>query len=59
MGNVKSSPTPKRGGEWGAAELQPLPQIELKNTHFIEPVLSDVLSDLPYSRNQLLKSASG
>jgi len=50
MGNVKSSPTPKRGGEWGAAELQPLPQIELKK---------HVLSDLPYSRNQLLKSTSG
>ena len=52
-----SSPKPKRAGRGGDAELQPLPKIELKKTDVIETMISNVLSDVPYSRNQLLKSA--
>jgi hypothetical protein len=43
---------PKLGGG-AAAGLQPLPTIRiLKNTGFVDTMLSKVLRDLPFTRNQ-------
>jgi hypothetical protein len=44
-----------RGG--GATGLQPFQNQNLKNTHFVDIMISKVLRDLPFSRNQPLKSA--
>jgi hypothetical protein len=47
----------------GATDLQPPPQPEtpknlnLKNTNFVDIVISNVLIDFPFSGNQPLKSA--
>jgi hypothetical protein len=45
--------------QWGAAGLQPpqTPQNRNKNTHFVDITISNVICDLPFSRNQPLKSA--
>jgi hypothetical protein len=48
------SGTPKGGGGcWPAA---PPPSLDLKNTNFVDKI-SDVLCDLPFSKNQSLKPA--
>jgi hypothetical protein len=50
-----------RTQEWGAAGLQPptkpLQNRNLKNTYFVDIMISKVLRDLHFSRNQTLKSA--
>jgi hypothetical protein len=46
---------PKEGGSWAAAPQTPQNR-NLRNTHFVVTI-SDVLRDLPFSRNQPMKSA--
>jgi hypothetical protein len=57
--NVKSRPVAHPGRE--AAGLQPpLPNPQnrnVKNTYLVDIMISEVLRDLPFSRNQTLKSA--
>ena len=46
---------PKEGGSWAAAPQTPQNR-NLRNTHFVVTI-SEVLRDLPFSRNQPMKSA--
>jgi hypothetical protein len=43
-----------KGGCWGAAPPKPKNQ-DLKNTDYVDVMISNVLRDLPFSRNQPLK----
>jgi hypothetical protein len=46
-----------QGGGGGAPGYSPPPKPEFKNTDFVDIMISKVLRDLPFSRNQPLKSA--
>ena len=47
-----------RGGVEGAAGLQPPSKSKcIKHNSFLDVVIPNVLSDLPFSKNQRLKSA--
>jgi hypothetical protein len=45
-----------RAPKGGCRAENPLPQIELKKTDFVDEMIRRVLRDLPFTRNQPLKS---
>jgi hypothetical protein len=48
---------PREGGRGAAGAAAPPPNPNLKDTDFVDIMMSKVLRDFPFSRNQPLKSA--
>jgi hypothetical protein len=53
--NIITRDAPKGGG--GCRPAAPPPNRNLKNTDFVHKMISNILSDLPLSRNKSLKAA--